>query len=127
MGMSRRIKTRLLAAALMLAATGAQAAAGLDLAGAVHALCAEHGEIIHVGATESRAIETDRVQTPSAPPEHQHCGLLVALTAPAVSGHWSEVAIRVPDVASDARQVHVGVAENILRLAPKNSPPASRS
>lgn len=97
-----------------------------------HAVCAEHGEEIHVEAEPSRAQTAafDEVSPRAVAPEHghDHCSALLArredlalVAGPVVAlpeGRTIERAARPARVASASSSVA------LLRLAPKNSPPA---
>ena len=92
-----------------------------------HAVCPEHGELIHGDSAELASVDYDAVQSRSSGEEsHEHCALLLATMEPA-----SDVAVCTACTSLPAAEPQplfdVGApALPLLAVAPKSSPPASR-
>lgn len=97
-----------------------------------HAVCAEHGELVHLSAHEHEAADSDHAASAEVTPgaaddEHDHCQLPPGTHDPASEPGTARASgvVHVCDAAAFA-PCDAGLARSIpiLALAPKQSPPA---
>jgi hypothetical protein len=89
-----------------------------------HEVCAEHGELIHVGNGWVEATPADALVESDAGTEHgEHC-LLASVVQSTLEIEGASLAMVPPPDALEIAPAAVAVARGALyRLAPKNSPP----
>lgn len=128
----------LAAGTLALLLVASQLAGLLHLAAGRHAVCPEHGELVHVdehgpGEIDLAPSETESpawsgAQGPAAPDEHDHCTVAVSRAEPVICAVPWAVAMPAPVVAPatvrppSTRPRGPGIATWLI--APKQSPPA---
>ncbi len=119
----------LCAAALAIVFAACTLIAGWHQATVIHARCAAHGELVHVGGGVHRKLGAHQIAARDADGgdgEHEHCQLCPRTHdgAPAISAH---VPVAMPPVAPaplPAPRVIAIATEAPLRDAPKTSPPS---
>jgi hypothetical protein len=115
---------RLIAAATSAALVGAGLVALGHQVEERHEVCAEHGELIHVGSGWVEASPTDAVVEGDAGVEHgEHC-LMAWVVQTSID--LSEAALQSPlppASAGSSPALAAATGSELYRLAPKNSPP----
>jgi hypothetical protein len=115
---------RLVAAALALALVAASVASVGHEIEERHEVCAEHGELIHVGSGWVEASPTDAIVEGDAGVEHgEHC-LMAWVVQTSID--LSEAALQSPlppASAGSSPALAAATGSELYRLAPKNSPP----
>jgi hypothetical protein len=130
---------RFAALALVLLSVGGQVAGVADLLLVRHAVCAEHGELIHVAAAQDAGSPRDGVKVGAAsagyheaePREvndgHDHCGVSALrrerITLAKARAELLGASITCIEAALVARMA-APASFDLLLLAPKSSPPA---
>ncbi len=132
----RHARPRIAAAAIAVVALLCHAGAWVHTAATPHVTCVEHGESVHLDQPAHQApvaaafSDHDRLTVASAiaesaAHEHEHCGLAnhrtaSATTPPALSAHAQTEPVQEMPPAPGER-----VSAQLLRLAPKTSPPGT--
>lgn len=90
-----------------------------------HAICPQHGELVHVRAPELAPTDDDRLQPEGRPPsEHEHCALSWAPSSGELAAQRAAVHPTIGPSALAAPTLHEHRVARPLRYAPKSSPPA---
>jgi hypothetical protein len=125
-------QARVSAAALAAFIAGAQLLAVAHMSVVVHAVCAEHGELVHAAGPEaeqlSAAADRELHAAPAADGGHEHCAVAACRRQPVeLSERFSTEAV-VAAVAEPIADTGADVFISRLRLlqaAPKASPPCT--
>lgn len=120
---------RIVAALAALLIGSEHSLASLHQALTAHAVCAEHGELVHADSAHGEALSRAAVPAvepgASAEAEHHHCGTVPAAPLRAPAATAATVHVSTPYVAIEpARAPKTFVpAPDVLGFAPKLSPP----
>lgn len=92
---------------------------------ALHAICPEHGELMHVApANPKEGSLTDSWSAGSESSEHEHCGLAWSLRERAAVSETETAPVWPSSGLVAAKLVAARVGLSPLHYAPKSSPPA---
>lgn len=125
------MRRRLLPALALATFVAGQLASVAHAALVRHAVCADHGEAVHVSSAEAAEVPAHRDDTdavsgsePAPADDHEHCSVACERRALARPGSRASIAGHGGDAPRPLRDAQVPPAIAIYRLAPKSSPPA---